>query len=249
VLKQQADTLRDLGNAYSFVGEKAKNAFSYNGRNSVGLSAESSINELRLSLASSIGDVTGGAGRMINPGKSAGGYFQANPEFAEFADAIEHLQKTAKAGIPDVIGFKAMIESRWALDPNNAALTAAAVKLQELAKDSVSAARALKELQAAQEQLARSVGPGGLPLRRGSLSTESMGAFETTSGSTGSNASAATKLRGLTHSAWWLGRRTRYTRLPGASKRRSTTTTSRRMNVPIASVSKALRRLVRLSTP
>ncbi len=180
VLKDHEAAVKNVGEAYGIMGEKAKGAFAFNGRNSVGLDITANLNDLRLTLkAASQGNLSdllidrggGGSGNQFGPAQVVRG------AYSEFADAIEHLRKTAKEGQPDVIGFKKMVEDRWALDPNNQALTETAQKLREMVGDSLAAARALKELEEAKRKLDASVGPGGIPLRRGLLSTEDTGSY------------------------------------------------------------------------
>ncbi|WP_404927891.1 phage tail tip lysozyme [Mesorhizobium sp. ORM16] len=146
--------------------------------NGLQLSSSATQAGLGIQIANQTQGAMSDLGRFVSPGKSAGGFFSVAGEFQPFADAIEHLRKTAKDGTPDIIGFRKMVEDKWALDPNNAALTTSAGKLMDLTKDADAAARALKQLQIAQEALAKAVGPGGLPLRRGALSTDNMGAYE-----------------------------------------------------------------------
>jgi len=178
LLKDHATVLRGIGDIYGSIADKAKDAFSISNLNGLQLLSSSTQAGLKIQIANQTQNAMSDLGRFINPGKSAGGFFSTAGEFKPFSDAIDYLRKTAKDGTPDIIGFRKMVEDKWALDPNNAALTASAGKLMDLTKDADAAARALKQLQIAQEALAKSVGPGGLPLRRGSLSTEDMGAYE-----------------------------------------------------------------------
>ncbi|MER8846051.1 phage tail length tape measure family protein [Mesorhizobium australicum] len=178
LLKDHASVLRGIGDIYGSIADQAKNAFSVSNLNGLQLLSSSTQAGLKIQIANQTQSAMSDLGRFINPGKSAGGFFSAAAEFKPFSDAIDYLRKTAKDGTPDIIGFRKMVEDRWALDPNNAALTTSAGKLMDLTRDADAAARALKQLQIAQDALAKSVGPGGLPLRRGSLSTEDMSSLD-----------------------------------------------------------------------
>lgn len=181
VLKDHRDVVKSIGDEYGIVQQKAKGAFSYNTPNSFGLRAAANSNELELGLRAAVqnsfGDLLtnrggGGSGNQFGPAQIVAS------EFSEFADAIDHLRITARQGTPDVLGFKEMVEARWALDRNNSALAQTAQRLLELTANSVDAARALKELEAIRKQMEAAKGPGGIPLRRGALSTEDMGGYE-----------------------------------------------------------------------
>ncbi|BAB53670.1 mlr8020 [Mesorhizobium japonicum MAFF 303099] len=181
LLKDHASVLRGIGDIYGSIADKAKSAFSVSNLNGLQLLSSATQAGLKIQIANqtrgSFGDILidrggGGSGNQFGPQNVV------SSEFKPFTDAIDYLRKTAREGTPDIIGFRKMVEDKWALDPNNAALTESAGKLIDLTKDADDAARALKQLEIAQEALARSVGPGGLPLRRGSLSTEDMGAYE-----------------------------------------------------------------------
>ncbi|MER9188294.1 phage tail length tape measure family protein [Mesorhizobium australicum] len=178
LLKDHASVLRGIGDIYGSITDQAKNAFSVSNLNGLQLLSSSTQAGLKIQIANQTQSAMSDLGRFINPGKSAGGFFSAAGEFKPFSDAIDYLRKIAKDGTPDIIGFRKMVEDRWALDPNNAALTTSAGKLMDLTRDADAAARALKQLQIAQDALAKSVGPGGLPLRRSSLSTEDMSSLE-----------------------------------------------------------------------
>lgn len=181
LLKDHASVLRGIGDIYGFIAEKAKDAFSVSNLNGLQLLSSSTQAGLKIQIANqargSLGDILidrggGGSGNQFGPQNIV------SSEFKPFTDAIDYLRKTARDGTPDIIGFRKMVEDKWALDPNNAALTASAGKLMDLTRDADAAARALKQLQLAQDALAKSVGPGGLPLRRGSLSTEDMSSLD-----------------------------------------------------------------------
>ncbi|TPN26630.1 hypothetical protein FKO01_25490 [Mesorhizobium sp. B2-3-3] len=178
LLKDHASVLRGIGDIYGFIADKAKDAFSVSNLNGLQLLSSSTQAGLKIQIANQTQGAMSDLGRFINPGKSAGGFFSAAGEFKPFSDEIDYLRKTAKEGTPDIIGFRKMVEDKWALDPNNAALTTSAGKLMDLTRDADAAARALKQLQIAQDALAQSVGPGGLPLRRGALSTEDMSSLD-----------------------------------------------------------------------
>ncbi|TRC78508.1 hypothetical protein FJV80_24510 [Mesorhizobium sp. WSM4310] len=181
LLKDHASVLRGIGDIYGSIADKAKSAFSVSNLNSLQLLSSATQAGLKIQIANqtrgSFGDILidrggGGSGNQFGPQNVV------SSEFKPFADAIDYLRKTAREGTPDIIGFRKMVEDKWALDPNNGALTESAGKLIDLTKDADAAARALKQLQIAQDALAKSVGPGGLPLRRGSLSTEDMSSLD-----------------------------------------------------------------------
>ncbi|PBC23468.1 MULTISPECIES: phage tail length tape measure family protein [unclassified Mesorhizobium] len=175
LLKDHASVLRGIGEIYGSIADKAKDAFSVSNLHGLQLLSSSTQAGLKIQIANQ----TQGAMSDLGTGSIGGGYhFSPLTEFKPFADAITYLQKTAQSGTPDIIGFRKMVEDKWALDPNNAALTESAGKLIDLTKDADAAARALKQLEIAQDALAKSVGPGGLPLRRGSLSTEDMSSLD-----------------------------------------------------------------------
>ncbi|UVK45372.1 phage tail length tape measure family protein [Mesorhizobium sp. AR07] len=178
LLTQHADVLRGIGDIYESIGQKAKDAFSGESVNGLRLLSSSTQAGLQIQIANQTQAAMGDLGRFINPGKSAGGFFAASGEFKEFADEIAYLRKTARDGTPDIVGFIKRVEDKWALDANNAALTVSAGKLKELFKDADAAARALQQLKIIQDELARNVGPGNIPLRRGNLSTEDMGSYD-----------------------------------------------------------------------
>lgn len=175
LLKQQTETVRELGNAYGDVAAKAKQALSPGNQNSFAISSSMTANGLKLAMTTQTKDLMIEVGRFVSPGKSAGGYFGVSGEFKPFTDAIMHLRKTAAEGSPDILGFKRMVEDRWALEPNNSALTATAGKLQELTKDSVALAEALRELDIIRRRLFDDVGPNGMLLSRGTTNREDMG--------------------------------------------------------------------------
>ncbi|TGT76708.1 MULTISPECIES: phage tail length tape measure family protein [unclassified Mesorhizobium] len=184
LLKQQTETVKALGVAYGDVAAKAQGTFANNGQNAFGIGAGSTINGLRIDIARETRNSLSGI--LINRGTGASGN-QFGPaevvptEFAQFSGAIEYLRKTAREGQPDLAGFRKMVEDRWALDPNNQALTDAAAKLKELTDKGADAERALKQLQIIQRELFNNVGPNGFLLSRGTTNTADMGnlaAFE-----------------------------------------------------------------------
>lgn len=175
LLKQQTETVRALGNAYGDVAGKAQKAFSAGNQNGFAISSSATAAGLRLAMATQTKSLMSEVGQFVSPGKSAGGYFGVVGEFKPFSDAIMHLRKTAAEGSPDILGFKRMVEERWALEPNNAALTATAGKLQDLTKDSVALAEALRELDLIRRKLFDDVGPNGMLLSRGTTNRDDMG--------------------------------------------------------------------------
>ncbi|ODT22215.1 MAG: hypothetical protein ABS35_15295 [Kaistia sp. SCN 65-12] len=175
LLKQQTETVRELGNAYGDVASKAKQAFGAGNQNSFAIASSMTANGIKLAMTTQTRDLMGEVGRFISPGKSAGGYFGIASEFQPFADAITHLRKTAAEGRPDILGFRRMVEERWALEPNNSALTATAGKLQELSKESTGLAEALRELDLIRRKLFDDVGPNGMLLSRGTTNRDDAG--------------------------------------------------------------------------
>lgn len=184
LMKQHEETLKDLGNAYGDVAAKSKGVFSAANQNSFGLAASNTINGLRLGIAQANRDAlsqilidrgTGGSGNQFGPAQIVGS------EFAPFTDAIEHLRQTARNGQPDILGFRKMVEDKWALTPNDDAVTKAAGKLIEFTKDAAGAAKALLELEIIKRRLFDDVGPNGFLLSRGTSNQADMGnlaAFE-----------------------------------------------------------------------
>lgn len=178
LLKDQAAAVRDLGNAY---GEAAKGVqiFATTTVNGFNLSATSTIAGLKLALANSNRELTPELGGRIlagkgTGGKGLGGAFIPSDEFKPFGDAIAYLAKTAETGTPDILTFRKMVEDRWALDPNNDALTKAAGKLEDLTKNSVEAAKALRELEIVQNRLFNDVGSNGRLLSQGTTNQGDM---------------------------------------------------------------------------
>ncbi|TPJ46845.1 hypothetical protein [Mesorhizobium sp. B2-7-1] len=156
-LKDQADELTALGKSYKDVAAAA-NSFSVDGLTSFGLSSTATIHGLQLDIANKTKDFTSTVGYL-------GGFDSSNPfqiydDFKPFEDAINHLRETAAAGAPDILGFKKMIEDRWALDPNNEALTKSASELEDLVKDALSASVALQKLKQAQDDMRSRGGEG-----------------------------------------------------------------------------------------
>ncbi len=172
LLEDHADILKRIGDLYEGIGDKAKKAFS--GESMAGLQLQTSNTEagLRIQIGNEAQRALSKAGFF---GTSVfGNGYEAYDDFAPFTDAIEHLRKTAADGSPDVLGFRRMVEEKWALDPNNAALRESAGELLELTKLAGEAAAALARLGLVQDKLAAAKGPGGLPLRGGVLSTENL---------------------------------------------------------------------------
>jgi len=184
LMKEHAETLKDLGNAYGDVGAKSKGVFSAANQNGFGLAASNSINGLRLGIAQANRDAlsqilidrgSGASGNQFGPAQLVGS------QFKPFEDAIDHLRKTAREGQPDILGFRKMVEDRWALTPNDDAVTTAAGKLIEFTKDAAGAAKALLELEIIKRGLFDDVGPNGFLLSRGTSNQADMGnlaAFE-----------------------------------------------------------------------
>ncbi|RUW41527.1 hypothetical protein EOA37_09710 [Mesorhizobium sp. M2A.F.Ca.ET.015.02.1.1] len=184
LMKQHEETLKDLGNAYGDVAAKGRGVFSAANQNSFGLAASNTINGLRLGIAQANRDAlsqilidrgSGASGNQFGPAQIVGS------EFKPFEDAIEHLRKTARDGQPDILGFRKMVEDRWALTPNDDAVTTAAGKLIEFTKDAAGAAKALLELEIIKRRLFDDVGPNGFLLSRGTSNQADIGnlaAFE-----------------------------------------------------------------------
>lgn len=166
LLKDEAEAIRDLGDAYGDAAAAAKKFPTTSTANAFGISSANTISGLQIALKRDVGEMKSEVGRFITPGRSAGGYFDVAAEFKPFVEAIDYLQKTAAKGTPDILGFRKMVEDRWALDPNNEALTKAAAKLDDMTANSVKAARAIRQLKAVEDQIvnAKNAGPGGLSL-------------------------------------------------------------------------------------
>ncbi|RUY11938.1 hypothetical protein EOA25_04670 [Mesorhizobium sp. M2A.F.Ca.ET.040.01.1.1] len=185
LMKQHEETLKDLGNAYGDVAAKSKGVFSAANQNSFGIASSNTINGLKLSIAQANRDAlsqiliergSGASGNQFGPAQIV------NSQFSFFEGAIEHLRKTARDGQPDILGFRKMVEDRWATKPNDDAVTVAAGKLMELTKDADGAAKALLELEIIRKRLFDDVGPNGFLLSRGTSNRADMGslsAFET----------------------------------------------------------------------
>lgn len=185
LLKQHEETIKSLGNAYGDVAAKSKGVFSAANQNSFGIASSSTINGLKLSIAQANRDAlsqilidrgSGASGNQFGPAQIV------NSQFSFFEGAIEHLRKTARDGQPDILGFRKMVEDRWATKPNDDAITVAAGKLMDLTKDADGAAKALLELEIIRKRLFNDVGPNGFLLSRGTSNQADMGnlsAFET----------------------------------------------------------------------
>lgn len=73
------------------------------------------------------------------------GKFIVDPSFKQFSDAIEYLNKTAKDGKPDLLGFRQLVEDRWNLEPNNDKIMKTGMTLLKLSKDGLEAAEAIEK--------------------------------------------------------------------------------------------------------
>jgi len=186
LLADQAEVLKSLGNAYDGAASKADKLFDRATPAGFGIGAKSSQRDLQFAINRELDTAfeTGDLGSRILAGKGTGGQglggmFQVSSEFKAFSDAITYLQATINKGKPDLLGFRNMVETRWALDPNNKELTRQAGILFDLFDKATKLTRAYEELRVAQENLAKTVDlRTGLPLRRGPMSTEDMSSFE-----------------------------------------------------------------------
>lgn len=185
LVKQHEETIKSLGNAYGDVAAKSKDVFSAGNLNSFGLASSNNINGLRLSIAQANRDAlsqilidrgSGASGNQFGPAQIV------DSEFKPFEEAIEHLRKTTRDGKPDILGFRKMVEDKWALTPNDDAVTKSAGKLIEFTKDADEAAKKLLQLEIIKHRLFDDVGPNGFLLSRGTSNRADMGnlsAFET----------------------------------------------------------------------
>lgn len=145
-LTDHEKAIRNIGDAYGYAAQQQKASGLLTGRGADVLSA-ASAQQLQLGINTNTRDVLGEISQRITPGRSAGGYFTAIPEFKEFDDAIKQLRKTAADGTPDIEEFRRAVSERWALDPLNNDLTTAAGKLLEMTNNAMQAASAIKQLE------------------------------------------------------------------------------------------------------
>lgn len=180
VLKQQKDIVTDLGNAYA---NAAKNSDAFVNSTLANFQLRSLNNEKALRLAIT-NELSGGGkedafkdqiGTFVTPGRSAGGFTRIFSEFKEFEGPIKEFMASIKAGTPDALNFRRAIEERWALEPNNEALTIAAGKLFKWTDSIVEATEKLKQLEIIKNRLFNNVGPGGFLLSQGTTNREDMG--------------------------------------------------------------------------
>lgn len=130
VLKQQEDQVKSLGNAYGDLAKQADAAVaSTANRDAFGISSIASQAQLQIGIAKQTNDVLA---QLQYLGGFDGNQTQVYDAFKPFSDAIQHLSDTAAAGTPDVLGFKKMVEEKWALDPTNAELSKAASEIEDL---------------------------------------------------------------------------------------------------------------------
>ncbi|TIP07795.1 phage tail length tape measure family protein [Mesorhizobium sp.] len=141
---------------------------------------EMSTTELRAQLRKQVPDVLSSIASATseNLGDIGGARaFRNTALFKLLSAEIGDLVEKAKNGQPDIIGLTQRIEELGDAATNQG--------IRNLADDIANAIRPVEELarrvleaNKRLEELRRNVGPGGLPLRGGALSTEDMGAFD-----------------------------------------------------------------------
>ncbi|MEN5276978.1 phage tail length tape measure family protein [Brucella sp. TWI432] len=82
--------------------------------------------------------------------------WMVNSPYKEFEKAILHLQRTAKNGKPDILGFRRLVEERWYLEPNNKSIKETAKELLELGPAALQAAVQLERLKEARARFVES---------------------------------------------------------------------------------------------
>lgn len=140
VTSEHEQNIRKLRDAYKYAGTGADE---YYRRASGGSRIASASTRLELekaaqkdtqSFLSSVSVQTYGTGIFI-----------VDPAYKEFADAIEHLHKTAKDGQPDLLGFRQLVEQRWNLEPNNEKLMKTGMSLLKLGEAGIKAAEQIED--------------------------------------------------------------------------------------------------------
>jgi hypothetical protein len=144
VLKQQETQVNSLGDAYGNLAAQAEAAVSSTAnRNAFGISSVASQAQLQIGIAKQTNDLLA---QLQYLGGFDGNQTQVYEEFAPFSEAIQHLSDTAAKGAPDVLGFKKMVEEKWALDPTNTALSKAASEIEDLVTKADGSAPSLEAL-------------------------------------------------------------------------------------------------------
>lgn len=153
-ITEHEEQIKRLSDAYQYAGTGAEAYFQ---RINAGTRFQmaGSRKELEKALTSGAGSALAGLGAL-----SSGSFWKdaispagENDQWAVFAKfgafetAILHLQKTAAAGKPDILGFRQLVEERWSLDPNNDSIRKLAKELLDLSPKAVAAAIALERLE------------------------------------------------------------------------------------------------------
>ncbi len=156
-IEEHETQIKSLREAYQFAGTGADEYYQRINSGQRFLSV-GSRKELERTLKSDSRDILGQLG-MLSSGSfwtdaiSPAGendQWTVNAPYKKFEDAILHLQKTAKDGQPDILGFRQMVEERWSLDANNKSLGETAKELLELGPNALAAALALEKYSAAE---------------------------------------------------------------------------------------------------
>ncbi len=161
-LTEHEEQIKRLNEAYQYAGTGAVGYFQRI-NSGTRFQMAGSRKELEKALTTGAGSALAGLGAL-----SSGSFWKdaispagENDEwavfakFGEFETAILHLQKTAKDGKPDILGFRQLVEERWSLDPNNDSIRKLAKELLDLSPNAVAAAIALERLEKVRADNAR----------------------------------------------------------------------------------------------
>lgn len=153
-IEQHETQIKSLQEAYRYAGTGAE---AYLQRINAGtrFQAAGSRKELEKALTTGSGTALGQLGGLSS-GSIFGDAFSPAGEkdewtvrarYQQFETAILHLQKTAKDGKPDLLGFRQLVEERWSLNKNDESLKKLAKELLDLEPSAVAAAIALERLE------------------------------------------------------------------------------------------------------
>lgn len=152
-LQRQAELLEDLTARYGSVGEAAKRA-AVEGSELFRLRASISEQELALLARAEARSFLGSVTAISGYDQRTGEIIHTLPsEYREFQKAIDALRESTARGVPDVEEFRRLVSERWALEPNNDALTKQAKTLLDNTAAMVEYARGLMAVAAAQREV------------------------------------------------------------------------------------------------
>lgn len=155
-IEEHEAQIKSLHDAYQYAGTAAEAYFQ---RINAGQFFQSSGNRKQLEKTVSTGSnqMLGQLGMQSTGNLFIDAYgtvpddaqWMVHSPYKDFEAAILHLQKTAKDGKPDILGFRQMVEERWSLDRNNEGLSKTAKELLEMGTEATAAALRLEQLKEA----------------------------------------------------------------------------------------------------